>query len=116
MSQVVREMVDLNIAEKVFEKGIRKDLYNVEQDYYQTFISLFTSNWQKIIHKNRTFEKKLSVELKEILENESIDEEIEQKINHLLKETKEWLDYYQWLANLVDFFDSGEIFKHVPKP
>ena len=45
-----------------------------------------------------------------------IDEEMEQKINHLLKETKEWLDYYQWLANLVDFFDSGEIFKHVPKP
>ena len=65
MSQVVREMVDLNIAEKVFEKGIRKDLYNVEQDYYQTFISLFTSNWQKTIKKNRTFEKKLSVELKE---------------------------------------------------
>ena len=30
-----------------------------------------------------------------------IDEEMEQKINHLLKETKEWLDYYQWLANLV---------------
>ena len=116
MSQVVREMVDLNIAEKVFEKGIRKDLYNVEQDYYQTFISLFTSNWQKTIKKNRTFEKKLSIELKNMIENESIDEEMEQKINHLLKETKEWLDYYQWLANLVDFFDSGEIFKHVPKP
>jgi DNA-binding transcriptional regulator GbsR (MarR family) len=109
-------MVDLNIAEKVFEKGIRKDLYNVEQDYYQTFISLFTSNWQKTIKKNRTFEKKLSVELKNMIENESIDEDLEEKINHLLKETKEWLDYYQWLGNLVDFFDSGEIFKHVPKP
>ncbi|WP_222430681.1 GbsR/MarR family transcriptional regulator, partial [Bacillus paralicheniformis] len=44
MSQVVREMLDLNIAEKVFEKGVRKDLYDVEQDYYQTFISLFTAN------------------------------------------------------------------------
>ena len=41
---------------------------------------------------------------------------MEEKINHLLKETKEWLDYYQWLANLVVFFDSGEIFNHVPKP
>ncbi|MBS4212912.1 GbsR/MarR family transcriptional regulator [Neobacillus rhizophilus] len=116
MSQVVREMVDLNIAEKVFEKGIRKDLYNVEQDYYQTFVSLFTSNWRKTIQKNKMFEKKMSAELKFMLENEALDEEMEQKMNILLKETKEWLDYYQWLAQLVEFFDSGEIFKHVPKP
>ncbi len=39
MSQVVREMTDANLAEKVFEKGVRKDLYDVERDYYQTFIS-----------------------------------------------------------------------------
>ncbi|WP_289487276.1 GbsR/MarR family transcriptional regulator [Fictibacillus enclensis] len=116
MSQVVREMVDLNIAEKVFEKGIRKDLYNVEQDYYQTFISLFTSNWQKTINKNKMFEKKLSAEIKGILDNETLTEEMELKVNDLLKETKEWLDYYQWLSRLVDFFESGEIFKHVPKP
>ncbi|WP_042461942.1 GbsR/MarR family transcriptional regulator [Neobacillus dielmonensis] len=116
MSQVVREMVDLNIAEKVFEKGVRKDLYNVEQDYYQTFVSLFTSNWQKTIQKNKMFEKKMSAELQTFRENEPLNEEMEQKINVLLKETKEWLDYYQWLARLVEFFDSGEIFKHVPKP
>jgi HTH-type transcriptional regulator, osmoprotectant uptake regulator len=116
MSQVMREMLDLNIAEKVFEKGVRKDLYNVEQDYYQTFISLFTSNWQKVINKNKLFEKKLSAELSDALQKEDIDEETEQKINVLLEETKEWLNYYQWISNLVEFFDSGEIFKHVPKP
>lgn len=116
MSQVVREMVDLNIADKVFEKGVRRDLYNVEQDYYQTFISLFTSNWRKSINKNKQFEKKLSFELNGILENDQLDEETEQKINDLLRETKELLDYYQWLGRLVEFFDSGEIFKYVPKP
>lgn len=116
MSQVVREMVDLNIAEKVFEKGVRKDLYNVEQDYYQTFISLFTSNWRKAINKNKVFEKKLSAELSRILDHDEIDEETEQTLNELLKETKVWLDYYHWLSRLVEFFDSGEVFKHVPKP
>ncbi|MBS4192418.1 GbsR/MarR family transcriptional regulator [Bacillus sp. FJAT-49705] len=116
MSQVVREMVDLNIAEKVFEKGTRKDLYNVEHDYYQTFVSLFTSTWQKAIQKNKMFEKKMSAELQVIMENRTMNEEMEQKINVMLKETREWLDYYQWLARLVDFFDSGEIFKHIPKP
>jgi HTH-type transcriptional regulator, osmoprotectant uptake regulator len=116
MSQVVREMLDFNIAEKVFEKGVRKDLYNVERDYYQTFISLFTSNWRKVINKNKMFEKRLKQEIVELMENEGLSQETEQKINELLKETKEWLDYYQWLSRLVEFFESGEIFKHVPKP
>nr|WP_040365706.1 GbsR/MarR family transcriptional regulator [Priestia filamentosa] len=116
MSQVVREMLDFNIAEKVFEKGVRKDLYNVERDYYQTFISLFTSNWRKVINKNKMFEKKLKQEIVELMENDEFPQETEQKINELLKETKEWLDYYQWLSRLVEFFESGEIFKHVPKP
>ncbi|WP_066316026.1 GbsR/MarR family transcriptional regulator [Bacillus sp. FJAT-29814] len=115
MSQVVREMVDFNIAEKVFEKGVRKDLYSVEQDYYQTFISLFTSNWRKAIQKNKIFEKKMAAELQALLETEALDKDLEQKIHILLKETKEWHDYYQWLAELVEFFDSGEIFNHVPK-
>ncbi len=116
MSQVVREMLDLNIAEKVFEKGVRKDLYNVDQDYYETFISLFTFNWQKPIKKNKVFEKKLSAELLDMLEEGTLTEEAEDKVNQLLKETKDWIDFYQWLSQLIEFFDSGEIFKHVPKP
>lgn len=115
MSQAVREMLELNIAEKVFEKGVRRDLYNVEQDYYQTFVSLFTSNWQKAINKNKLFEKKVKTELLLLLEQETLSEDDEQKVNDLLKEAKEWVEYYQWLARLVEFFESGEIFNHVPK-
>ncbi|MFD2923652.1 GbsR/MarR family transcriptional regulator [Halobacillus naozhouensis] len=114
MSQVVREMVDLNIAEKVFKKGVRKDLYNVERDYYQTFVSLFTSNWRKAISKSKMFEQKLQRELAEIEKEEALDEETEQKINELLKETRIWLDYYDWISRVTEFFESGEIFKHVP--
>ncbi|WP_425445364.1 GbsR/MarR family transcriptional regulator [Virgibacillus phasianinus] len=114
MSQVVREMLELNIAEKVFEKGVRKDLYNVERDYYQTFISLFTSNWRKAISKSKMFEQKLQRELANIEKSDSLDEETEQKVNELLKETRIWLDYYDWIDRLTEFFESGEVFKHVP--
>ncbi|PLR67361.1 MULTISPECIES: GbsR/MarR family transcriptional regulator [Bacillaceae] len=116
MSQVVREMLDLNIAEKVFEKGVRRDLYNVEQDYYQTFISLFSANWSKAVTKNKMAEKKMRKELLDALESEGLSEEAETKLNSLLAETKQWLEYYQWMENLIDFFESEEIFKHVPKP
>lgn len=115
MSQVVREMIDLNIAEKVFKKGVRKDLIRVEDDYYQTFISLFTSNWRRAINKSRLFEQNLRRKLEPLHEKEFPNKDLEQEINELLKETKIWLDYYDWINRLIDFFESGEIFKHVPK-
>ena len=115
MSQVVREMVEINIAEKVFEKGVRKDIYDVEDDYYETFITVFTSNWRKTINRNKMFEKKIFRELTELKENEELSPELEEKVNELLVEMKKWADYYNWLTRLVEFFESNEIFKHVPK-
>ncbi|MCY8511208.1 GbsR/MarR family transcriptional regulator [Bacillus mojavensis] len=115
MSQVVRDMLDANIAEKVFEKGVRKDLYDVEEDYYQTFITLFTATWSKVVSKNKMMHKKLNRELLSILDEE-LSPEAEEKVNELLKELKEWLDYYNWLGRLIEFFESEEIFKYVPKP
>lgn len=115
MSQVVREMVDYNIANKVFEKGVRKDMYNVEQDYYQTFISLFSSSWQKTIQKNKRTGRKVYQELTGLKQSGIADEAVEMKVDKLLEETKKWLDYYEWLERLTEFFDSGEVFNHVPK-
>ncbi|WKB34639.1 GbsR/MarR family transcriptional regulator [Terrilactibacillus sp. S3-3] len=115
MSQVVREMVDINIAEKVFEKGVRKDLYDVATDYYDMFISIFTSNWRKTINRNKMFGKKWVRELMLIKESEDIPHDMENKIQELLQEIKVRANYYEWLSRLADFFESGEIFEHVPK-
>lgn len=114
MSQVVREMIDLNIAERVFKKGVRKDLYQVEEDYYQTFILLFTSTWQKAISRSRNFEQRMMRDLNK-LEQQDLTEEEEKAVNELLAEMKEWMDYYDWIRRVTEFFESGEIFKHVPK-
>ncbi|MCY8523734.1 GbsR/MarR family transcriptional regulator [Bacillus atrophaeus] len=115
MSQVVREMIDANLAEKVFERGVRKDLYDVEQDYYQTFISLFTANWTKVVSKNKMLHKKLSRELTDLLKEDNLSPEAEAKVDQLLIELKEWLNYYDWLSRLIDFFESEEVFQYVPK-
>ncbi|KJD54381.1 MarR family transcriptional regulator, partial [Bacillus amyloliquefaciens] len=55
-------------------------------------------------------------ELLEALEEEGLSPETEAKINELLAETKQWIDYCEWLDNLIAFLESEEIFKHVPKP
>lgn len=115
MSQVVREMMELNIAEKVFKKGVRKDLYQVEQDYYQTFISLFTSNWQKAISKSRNFENRLYRQLDNLQQRDKLTDDEEEAVHAILSEIHEWAEYYDWIRRLTEFFESGEIFEHVPK-
>jgi DNA-binding transcriptional regulator GbsR (MarR family) len=116
MSQVIREMVQLNIAEKVFQKGVRKDLYDVEDNYYQTFISLFTSNWRDAINKSRMFGNKIQRDLTELNETKtsSLDEEEKEQLEELLSEVQLWSEYYNWLNRFVEFLESGEVFKHVP--
>lgn len=114
MSQVIREMLQLNIVEKVFQKGVRKDLYDVENNYYQIFISLFTSTWRGTINKSRLFENKIKRDLAELRESSSLSEENEENLNEFLTEFQLWSEYYNWISRLVEFMESGEVFKHVP--
>jgi DNA-binding transcriptional regulator GbsR (MarR family) len=115
MSSAVRELMDAGLAGKVFEKGVRKDLYVVEQDYYQTFIRLFCTNWRKGIGMNRASSLKNTADLEEIIQDENTDEHTRKMATEYLEELKKVLDYYDWLSRVVEFFETHEIFKYVPK-
>ncbi|MFD1413620.1 GbsR/MarR family transcriptional regulator [Oceanobacillus jeddahense] len=116
MSQVMRQMISFNIAEKEYVKGSRKDHYNVERDYAQTFISLFTSNWSEVVKRNTNLERRLREQIRhlETYLTEDSPEEVKGRMERLQQELDEWNAYYNWIDNLVAFFESGEIFKHVP--
>ncbi|WP_112180541.1 MULTISPECIES: GbsR/MarR family transcriptional regulator [Paraliobacillus] len=115
MSQVLREMVDLNLAEKVFIKGSRKDFYTVDPDYYQNFISLFTSNWKKVVQRNKHSEQKNKLDLKKALQDQTLDAEAKQQAQILIDESEKSQEYFEWIERLVDLFESHDIFNHVPK-
>ncbi|GGP16603.1 GbsR/MarR family transcriptional regulator [Oceanobacillus neutriphilus] len=116
MSQVMRQMISLNIAEKEYVKGSRKDHYNVERDYAQTFISLFTSNWSEVVKRNTSLERRLREQIRhlETFLTKDSTEDVKVRMERLQQELDEWNAYYNWIDNLVAFFESGEIFKHVP--
>lgn len=115
MSQVVREMIDMNIAERVYKKGVRKDLFQVEKDHYQTFITLFNDTWKKAVTRNRNFEQRVMDKLNHLENTSELTLEEEQATNELLVEIREWVDYLDWVRRIAEFFESGEIFKHVPR-
>lgn len=110
MSQVVREMIDYNIAKKVRFKGGRKEYIRVENNYHQTFISLFTSNWKKAVNKSRNFEYYMDKKIHNT-NNSSLTLVEKQEI---INEIKLWKNYYDWIERLINFFESGQIFEHVP--
>ncbi|MFC2947854.1 GbsR/MarR family transcriptional regulator [Virgibacillus sediminis] len=116
MSQVMRQMMALNIAEKEFVKGSRKEHYRVENDYVQTFISLFTTNWREVVSKNSQLARRLQEQLNQVenMYDGELSEPTQKKKEELENELEEWTTYYDWISRLVDFFESGEILDSVP--
>ncbi|SDC64188.1 DNA-binding transcriptional regulator GbsR, MarR family [Pelagirhabdus alkalitolerans] len=115
MSQVLREMVHYDIAEKAFVRGSRKDHYTVEEDYYQTFISLFTSNWRDVVVRNRKIESRIMQELESIMNDPEATPEVIEKAKMYKDDSLASVAYYDWIDRVVELFESQKIFDIVPK-
>lgn len=115
MSTSVRALLELKMVEKVWKKGCRKDLYEAEEDWYQTFIDFFTIKWRSGISMNVGVMTKSIKELQHIADSEDTDEDIRSAALVDIEKMKEALQYYEWLNQLVDSFETGEIFDYIPK-
>lgn len=114
MSTGVRTLIDLNMVEKVWRKGERKDLYQVKSDWYQTFTDFFCIHWRKGIEMNRDACKESIAELMEVLED-TIPHEKRITAQEDLDRMSYALGYYEWLNKVVDLFESREIFDVIDK-
>lgn len=115
MSTSVRALLELKMVDKVWKKGVRKDLYTVEGDWYQNFIDLFSVKWRSAISMNTNTISKSIKELKDLLHKEEVDMEIKEIMKGDIEKLEYTLEYYEWLNRIVDIFESHEIFKFVPK-
>ncbi|MED4454853.1 GbsR/MarR family transcriptional regulator [Metabacillus fastidiosus] len=115
MSTSVRSLTDLNMVNKVWKKGVRKDLYEVEEDWHQNFIDFFSTKWRNGVSMNIAAIEKSLYELKELLDIQDLDNEILQEINSDIEKLNKALDYYDWLNRLIDSLESHEIFEFIPK-
>ncbi|MGU3568254.1 GbsR/MarR family transcriptional regulator [Paenibacillus sp. D51F] len=114
MSTGIRTLVDLNMVNKVWEKGSRKDLYEVERDWHQTFADFFVLKWRKAVELNLMALRRSKAELDKLAES-SGSEPMHALIGGDLEKISQAIDYYLWLDRVIDLMESGEIFKHVPK-
>lgn len=115
MSTSVRVLQELKMVEKVWKKGIRKDLYQAEEDWYQTFIDFFTIKWRSGAAMNMSAMAKAIKELERLVYSEDTAEEVVNLARIDIEKLQSALEYYEWLNRLVDSFESGKIFELIPK-
>jgi DNA-binding transcriptional regulator GbsR (MarR family) len=115
ISTGMRTLVDLKMIGKIWGKGSRKDLYEVEPDWHQNFVDFFSIKWRKSMEMNISSLKKSLSEIRS-LRQENLDNEklVTQTDFDILKMTQA-LHYYRWLGRFIDALESGEIFDWIPK-
>ncbi|MFS0574749.1 GbsR/MarR family transcriptional regulator [Sporosarcina sp. 179-K 3D1 HS] len=114
MSTSVRALSDLKLVERAWKRGVRKDLYQVKDDWYQSFIDLFSIKWRRSISLHSVAVRRSLKELRELVQDESIDSELRGIVERDIEKLEYMRDYYEWLDRLVDAFEDHEIFDLVP--
>lgn len=115
MSIAVRELDEIGLVKKIWKKGERKDLYQVEEDNYDSFIKFFCYQWRKSVIPQTNALKKFIDELNKIKEQDNLDDETNDLIEKDLKKLYSGLGYLDWVSRLIQAFESHEIFDYIPK-
>ncbi|GIN59262.1 HTH-type transcriptional repressor OpcR [Lederbergia ruris] len=115
MSTSVRALSDLKMVERVWKKGVRKDLYQAEEDWYQSFIDLFSTKWESAISVHKIEIKKSLAELKKLVSDEHTSEDVIELARVDIEKLEYIYAYFEWLERVVESFESHEIFDFVPK-
>jgi DNA-binding transcriptional regulator GbsR (MarR family) len=115
MSTGMRTLIDLKMVNKVWGKGSRKDLYEVETDWHQTFSDYFTVKWSSSIEINLQMLKRSLADLDRLEKEDRDNQPLAEMIAADKHKINEAITYYHWLSRLIDTFESGEIYNFVPK-
>nr|WP_231784129.1 GbsR/MarR family transcriptional regulator [Lentibacillus sp. JNUCC-1] len=114
MSTGVRTLSDMKMVESTFRRGIRKDLYQSEEDWYKSFTSLFGNRWRQYTESNIEEADETIAELRTISE-QTRDERLQSKIDQDIERLEYARNYYEWLMEFIHVIESGKIFEYIPK-
>lgn len=115
MSTGVRSLLDLKMVNKVWEKGSRKDLYEVEYDWYQTFTDYFATQWRRAVESNLQALRRATKEIDRLLEQPDTSEFATDVLKKDREKMRQAESYYRWLDRVIDAMEDGELYELVPR-
>ncbi|WP_432354198.1 GbsR/MarR family transcriptional regulator [Sporosarcina sp. A2] len=115
MSTSIRTLSEAKLVERVWERGVRKDLYEVKDDWYQIFVDMFTVKWRRAVSLHTAAIRKSLAELQELKKADDVTEELLAVIDTDIEKLLYIREYYDWLDRLTDAFEDQKIFDLVPR-
>lgn len=113
MSTGIRALQQIHYVHKVWQKGVRKDLYLAEKDFFKTFTSFFGNMWSREIAVNMEATERATEILTELVQDPNVPVWIHEKAKADLEQMNQSRQYYEWLKKVVQLFESKEINKLV---
>ncbi|HET7578913.1 MAG TPA: GbsR/MarR family transcriptional regulator [Bacillales bacterium] len=114
MSTAVRKLQDINIVQKIWRKGSRKDLFVAEKNFFNYFSRFFGNKWKREAKINLNAIEQAEQKLQEVMEDEEAGDEFKQRASKDLQQLEDYKKYCYWLEQLVHSIESGEIFEFLP--
>lgn len=114
MSTSVRKLQDINIVQKVWQKGLRKDSFIAEKNFFNYFSHFFGMKWEREVDMFLGSIKKAQEQLNGVIENSQTDETLREKAKLDYQQLDEAVVYYRWLGRLAKLTKSGEIYNYIP--
>lgn len=114
MSTGVKKLQDLNVVKKTFHRGIRKHTFVAEKDFFKFFTNFFPPKWEREVQVNVSAIEEAQADLQEVLQKETLSEEMKNEARRLYEQLESSKAYYDWLKRLAESVQSGEIFKFIP--
>lgn len=113
MSTGIHSLMDIEMVQKVWRKGERRDLYKAEKDFFVSFISFFCKKWDREVSTNLQAIEKATEQLNSLIENPDVPDALLKKAKKNLQLLEESTKYYMWLKRLVHAFRSKDLFKMI---
>lgn len=110
MSNGIHTLLDIEMVEKVWQRGVRKDLYVAEKDFFKTFVTFFSKKWEREANVNLEAIFQAEEKLNELLNDPHLPSKVEEKVKKDLQLIRESKRYYLWLKRLVQKMRNREFF------
>lgn len=116
MSAGVKKLQEFDIVKQQFTRGSRKQHFIAEKDFFIFFRNFFTKKFQREIDINVEAVKDAQAIINSLLESGDLTEAETQEAQKIKSQLDHTHVYYEWLEQLTEAIESGEIFKYFPIP
>lgn len=107
MSVGIRELNRLKLVHKKIQKGVRKDLYEVERNHYRAFVEFFTLLWMTEVEQGKQGIAASEKALTELMESGELSDEEVLEVRRDLEKLERAKGYYAWLREMVTSMREG---------